>query len=116
MRTALALLLFVCCGIACAASKLTTPSFEVTIETRCAEGVVECATVRYTGVNRKTGKSITLNGRDLHTRCADGVTPCRFLGYQFRNGRLVYQVWEHGVLEVLDGNRVLVRETGTWDW
>ncbi|MBL8380158.1 MAG: hypothetical protein JNM79_19980 [Burkholderiales bacterium] len=97
-----------------ASQTLRTASFDVTIDVRCAEGEVSCSRVRYTGVSRKTGKSITLNGRTLHTTCADGRTPCRFLGYVFRNGSIVYTVWENGMLSVKDGERSLVEEQGEW--
>lgn len=115
MKYALLTLLFAVCADTFAASRLTTPSFVITIDSRCEEGVVACDRVRYTGVSRKTGKSITLNGRDVHTRCADGVTPCRFLGYRFNNGAITYMVWENGMLEVTEGGRVLVQESGQWE-
>ncbi|MBL8382895.1 MAG: hypothetical protein JNM90_07480 [Burkholderiales bacterium] len=97
-----------------AADRLVTPSYEVSIEVRCAEGVVACDDVRYTGVHRATGKSITLRGRSVHTRCADGVTPCRFLGHVFRSGDARYMVWESGVLEVRRGARLVLQEQGAW--
>jgi len=99
---------------AAATQRLVTDSFEITIEVRCSEGVVGCDNVRYTGVHRKTGRSIKLVGQELHTRCADGVTPCRFLGYAFKNGNVSYAVWDDGTLSVKQGERVLVQEKGTW--
>jgi hypothetical protein len=96
------------------AQRLVTDSFDITIDVRCEEGVVACDKVRYKSVNRKNGKSITLNGKDMHTRCADGVTPCRFLGYVFRNGKTTYTVWENGILSIKQGSKVLLEEQGTW--
>jgi hypothetical protein len=93
---------------------LVTPNFEVRIEMRCAEGSVSCDKVRYTGINRRTGQSIRLDGRTLHSPCADGVTPCRFLGYVFRNGNVTYTAWENGLLSVRSGDRVLLEEQGEW--
>ena len=70
----------------------------------------------YTGTSKKTGKSIKLRGKTLHTLCADGVTPCRFLGYEFRKGSVYYRVMEDGSLLVMQGKKILVEETGEWDW
>ncbi len=96
------------------AATLVTPSFEVNIEVRCAEGNVSCDQVRYTGTSRKSGKSLSLKGRTHHTLCADGVTPCRFLGYIFKNGGITYFVSDAGQLTVSEGRKVLVQETGDW--
>ena len=69
---------------------------------------------RYIGVSRKSGKVLTLKGRTLHTLGADGVTPSRFLGYEFRNGNTVYRVSQEGVLDVRQGEKVVVSEKGKW--
>lgn len=97
-----------------AAQTLVTRNFEVRIEVLCPEGDVTCDKVRYTGVNRRNGRSITLNGRTLHTLCADGVTPCRFLGYEFRSGSITYTAFDSGLLSVREGSKVLLEEQGTW--
>ena len=102
-------------GQACA-DTLTTPSFVVDIQVRCEEGAISCDDVLYTGTSKKTGNSIKLRGKTLHTLCADGVTPCRFLGYEFRKGGVYYRVLEDGSLLVMQGKKVLVEETGKWDW
>jgi len=96
------------------AQTLVTPGFRVTVEVRCAEGNVSCDDVRYVGTSRKSGKSIRLAGKTSHAPCADGVTPCRFLGYVFRNGRVVYFVSDDGRLRVTEGEKVLVDERGEW--
>lgn len=114
MRSLLVVLLLALPLSAAAHQRLMTDSFEVTIDTRCKEGTVGCDNVHYTGVHRKTGRSIKLVGRELHGRCADGVTPCRFLGYTFRNGGVTYDVLENGLLLVKQGEKVLVQERGTW--
>ena len=92
---------------------LVTPGYAVTI-IGCAEGVVSCDNARYIGVSRKSGKVQTLKGRTLHTTAADGVTPSRFLGYEFRSGSMVYRVSQEGVLDVRQGEKVLVSEKGQW--
>lgn len=114
MRSLLGLLLLVIAGASPAAQRLATESFDITIQTRCPEGVVGCDDVLYVGVHRKSGRSIRLVGRELHTRCADGVTPCRFLGYAFDNGSTRYLVSDEGRLIVRQGDRVLVEERGEW--
>lgn len=96
------------------AQRLLTPSFEITIDSRCPEGTVSCNDVRYTGVDRRTGRGTRLRGEDMHTICADGVTPCRFLGYVFRRGKLAYRVWEDGTLTIREGDKVTFQEQGTW--
>ena len=110
-------LFFLCCSFAPAllASTLNTPSFAITIEVRCEEGNVTCDNVRYVGVSKKTGNSISLKGKTIHTKCKDG-TPCRFLGYEFKSGSTFYRVLEEGRLEVTRGNKILVDEAGDWKW
>lgn len=53
------------------ADKLTTPTFTITITSQCEEGVANYGKVGYIGINRKTGKSILLEGRDLMHYCPD---------------------------------------------
>ncbi len=114
MRRILPAVLLAGLGITCAAATLETPSFVVNIDVRCAEGNVTCDNVRYSGTSRKTGKSITLRGRTMHSRCADGITPCQFQGYVFNSGRLRYMVTQGGDLIVMQGEKTLVQEHGTW--
>lgn len=97
-----------------AAATLETASFVVTIDVRCAEGNVTCDNVMYTGTSKKTGKSITLRGRTMHSTCADGVTPCQFQGYVFRRGHASYTITQGDDLIVMQGEKTLVREHGTW--
>jgi hypothetical protein len=97
------------------ASTLTTPSYRIQIE-GSGEYLVSCDTVKYIGVSRKTGKSIRLSGRTVHTVGADGITPSHFLGYEFKNGRTRYFVGEDGELRVTRGSKVLLQETGLWEW
>jgi hypothetical protein len=101
-------------GQACA-STLTTPSFVIEVKVNCAEGNVTCDNVTYIGTSKKTGKSITLRGRTKHSLCADGVTPCGFEGYEFQNGKAYYQVLNAGTLLVMQDQKVLVEEKGSWD-
>lgn len=114
MKAWLGVLLLLMAGASSAAQRLATQSFDITIQVRCAEGVVGCADVLYVGVHRQSGRSIRLVGRELHTRCADGVTPCRFLGYAFENGNTRYLVSDEGRLTVRQGDKVLVEERGVW--
>lgn len=107
--------LFLCEIQSALASELITPSYKITVRSNCEEGNVTCDKISYVGVNRKTGKSITLTGKTRHTICADGVTPCQFLGYVFQNKNIQYLVNEDGTLLVTrNKGDVLVDEKGEW--
>ena len=93
---------------------LETRSYKITIERHCEEGVVVCDDMKYVGVNKRTGKSITLSGTTAHTVGADGVTPGHFLGYSFKHGKTKYFVSPAGELEVTREAKVLIKETGKW--
>lgn len=93
---------------------LETRGFTVQIDVQCPEGEVVCERVRYTGVRKRDGNRIELQGRTLHVPCADRATPCRFLGWQFDHGDTRYFVSEQGELLVEQAGRVLVRESGQW--
>lgn len=93
---------------------LDTPSFTIRIEVKCPEGDVVCKNVIYQGKSKKTQNTLSLQGITAHTMCADKVTPCRFLGYLFRSGRVTYFISDAGELVVRDGQKVVVREQGTW--
>ena len=93
---------------------LETKSFIISITHPCEEGCVSCDKITYFGRSKKTGQSITLQGRTLHALGADGVTPSRFLGYRFRNGATVYSVGSDGTLTVANGDKVILKEQGKW--
>lgn len=93
---------------------LRTPNYQITITSTCEEGVVGCDEVIYSGVNLKTGKSITLKGKDSMHLCSDGVTPCHHLGYEFHHLGTDYFVSDEGLLTVTRGKKVLLNEQGTW--
>jgi hypothetical protein len=93
---------------------LVTKSYKVTITLGDDEGNVEDHDVRYEGVSKKTGKSITLKGSSCHTHAADG-TPGHFLRYRFESGNITYEVLEGGSLMVVrDQCKVLIDESGEW--
>ncbi len=96
------------------AETLETPSFVIKIDVRCAEGNVTCDDVIYSGTSKKTQKSIVLRGRTMHSKCADGVTPCQFQGYLFTSGHARYTITQDGELIVMQGEKTLVQERGTW--
>ncbi len=111
-----ALIMFMLVGSVVQANPLAleTPNYQVSISSQCEEGEVSCSLYTYTGVSKKSGQSIKLPGRSWHRMCKDGVTPCRFLGYQFNNADVTYRVYESGLLEVVQGEKVLLREQGEW--
>jgi hypothetical protein len=94
---------------------LETPSYRITVESRCPEGYVTCDDVQFVGVCKKTGRSVRLTGSTVHTFGPDGVTPAHFVGYMFKRGKTTYFVdgWD-GEFRVTRGSKVLVDETGAW--
>ena len=111
---AIALFLLTAVSRASTLETLETPSYKITIESRCPEGFVTCDDVKYVGVSKKTGKSITLIGKTVHAIGADAVTPAHFLGYVFKNGSTTYFVSDDGEISVKQGKEILVQETGAW--
>jgi hypothetical protein len=97
------------------ADVLTTKQFRIEIQRKCAEGNVTCDRVSYRGEDLKTGKSILLSGKTMHAKCADGVTPCRFLGYEFRNRGYRYIVTEGGRLDIYQGRKLILSQSGAWE-
>lgn len=94
--------------------RLRTENVNIVLRSNCIEGAVTCNNVSYEGININTGDSIQLVGKTIHTTCADGVTPCRFLGYEFINGNYRYIVQNDGLLLVYQGEKLILREQGTW--
>ena len=102
-------------ALAANAAVLVTEQFVVVIVERCAEGDVACNSVTYTGVDRKTGKAISLKGRAWVRMCAGGVTPCEHLGWQFRNGEFTYRIRETPPsLEVERGGKTVLEQKAVW--
>lgn len=91
--------------------ELETPNYLVRIEVSCETGG-GCEDARYISTNKKTGKSLTLNGTPTYRVC-DGGGPCQFTGYQFRSGLYTYKVSVWGVLTVMKGSKTVLREEGT---
>ncbi len=97
------------------AETLTTDNYVIVIKRNCPEGYLTCHNVSYSGISKKSGKTIQLKGSTMHTTCADGVTPCRFIGYEFKNNGYTYTVFGDGRLQVLNGaDKVLIEEQGRW--
>ena len=101
---------------------LTTPSYVITIRVLCEEGVVDCRSVEYTGLNKRTGATIHLEGQDWIRYCADdqgdgpGKTPCEHIGFEFRSGDTIYYLRDDGTLEVVRAGRHVLLEKGEWDY
>jgi len=99
------------------AATLETDNYKVTITNHCEEGSVSCGKVSYQGTSKRSGSSISLQGRTLHQTCADGISPCRFLGYHFKNGNINYYVYESGLLQVVrEPQEILIEEQGSWSY
>jgi hypothetical protein len=103
-------------AVSAPAGTLTTRSYEIKIEVECPEYNVTCDHVKFTGVDRKSGKTIALTGRTVHTIGKDGVTPSRFLGYEFNDGSAKYFVGDDGELRITHRSKVLLDETGEWKY
>lgn len=93
---------------------LSTPKHVVVIVSRCEEGEVACSKVVYTGVDKVTGASVTLEGSDWFVMCADGTTPCHHLGWQFKKGDTTYRVSGDGELAVIVKQKTVLVEQGKW--
>ena len=103
-------------ALAHATQTLTTASQVITIDVRCEEGELGCTDVHFSGVERKTGRTLSLRGEEVYRLCADGETPCQFLHYRFEQGDLVYLLGDNGLLHVKQGEQVLIEEQGEWDY
>ncbi|MHB1678772.1 MAG: hypothetical protein ACYCSS_14795 [Sulfuriferula sp.] len=56
-----------------------------------------------------------LTGNPAYRNCADGITPCQFLGYEFKNGKVLYFLDQiRGSLQVKLGEKLLLEEKGEW--
>lgn len=93
---------------------LSTPRHIVVIVSTCPEGEVTCAKVIYTGIDKTTGASVTIEGSDWAAMCADGTTPCHHLGWQFKKGDTTYRVSDGGELVVLVRQKTVLVEQGKW--
>ncbi|MEH6565655.1 MAG: hypothetical protein V7756_10070 [Halopseudomonas sp.] len=94
---------------------LITPSFELSLDSRCAEGEVSCNDYTLQGLERENGRPFMLQGRSMHTTCADGVTPCRFLGYRFDQSSRSFLITEDGLLNIYHGDNLILHEQGRWE-
>ncbi len=74
----------------------------------------QCSKLVYEETNKDTGAKTKINGTQVLQKCPDKAAPCHSLGYEFSNGNLTYLISESGQLQVLEGAKVLVDETGTW--
>ncbi len=97
------------------AAVLVTEQFVIVIVEQCPEGDVACNNVKYTGVNRSTGETLTLKGQAWVRMCADAVSPCQHIGWQFRNGDYVYRIRETPPSLIIERNgRMLIEQKATW--
>jgi len=94
---------------------LVTPSYQLKMDSRCAEGEVSCAHYTLQGRERHSGEPLMLQGRSMHTTCADGETPCRFLGYRFDAPERSFLITEDGLLNIYLGDSLILHEQGRWE-
>jgi hypothetical protein len=93
---------------------LTTERFHITITEHCEEGEVGCSDVSYLGVNKLTGKSILLKGKNQMVMCKDGITPCHSAYYDFKNSIYRYRVYPDGTLVIEKRGKQVLSEKGVW--
>ena len=93
---------------------LETPSFLIRITDNCVKRDANCHDVAYLGTSKKTGKGIKLRGKRKQGGCVDGVVPCAPQGYAFWNGHTYYEVSDDGSLSVLQQEKILLKERGSW--
>jgi hypothetical protein len=96
-------------------SVLNTEHFRIRIIENCSEGEVGCHDVSYLGVNKTTGKSIALKGKNKMHVCSDGITPCHPVYYEFRNGVYRYLVYPDGVFVIEKRGKPIASEKGVWE-
>lgn len=96
------------------AAKCVTEHYVVTITEHCGTDEHFCDKVTYVGINKKTGKSITLSGASVVRPCSDGVTPCQHMGYEFFSGKYRYAItdtnWMFAKLWVWKDGQTIIDE------
>lgn len=97
-----------------AAQTLTTPSYTLTIDVRCEEGVLGCPDVAGHAVRHHTREAFAMAGEEVFRPCGDGVTPCQFLYYRFEQNGTEYLVGDDGTLTILRAGQVQLQESGEW--
>ncbi|MBS9435373.1 hypothetical protein [Photorhabdus hainanensis] len=93
-------------------SSLETKKFIITIHVLCPEGEVTCDNVMYAGVRKKDNATLTLKGKTLNKNCQTGT--CNLYGYEFMNRGTTYTIYLDGILEITQGNKLLLSEVGKW--
>ncbi|OWO79234.1 hypothetical protein B5C26_22000 [Photorhabdus luminescens] len=94
-------------------SSLETEKFIITINVLCPEGEVICDDVVYTGIRKKDSATLTLKGKTLNKNCKTGT--CNLYGYEFINRGTTYTIYLDGILEITQGNKLLLSEVGKWN-
>ncbi|MBA2652294.1 MAG: hypothetical protein H0U73_08525 [Tatlockia sp.] len=94
------------------AKTLDTPHYKIIIN--CQNSKIEhCDKASYEETNKETGATLNLAGKQISKAC-EGASNCNSLGYEFTNGNVIYYISENGQLQVIDGGKVLLDESGTW--
>ncbi len=101
-------------GLTAGERMLVTPSYQLKMDSRCAEGELSCAHYTLQGHERHSGEPLMLQGRSIHTPCADTETPCRFLGYRFDEPERSFLITEDGLLNIYHGDSLILHEQGRW--
>ncbi len=91
-------------------SQLETSHFSIKIIENCSEGNVDCNNVSYTGTRKKDNAVIHLSGKTMNN-----PKTLDFQGYEFRNGNVVYYIYQNGTLEIMNGSKLLFSEDGEWE-
>lgn len=89
----------------------STSDFTITLVNSCGDFYTICNKVKYLGLGNKSGKQITLEGKTIHPEGSNKAH-----GMVFSNGDVDYIVIFNPLeLKVMQGNKMLIEQSGKWD-
>lgn len=88
----------------------STDKFTITVSNSCGKFLTPCENMLYSGIRESDGSSLSLFGKTT----TDGQTQ-KVNGAIFSNGNITYQVlFDIPKLRVIQGDKVLVDQSGQW--
>ncbi|MDX7992755.1 hypothetical protein [Xenorhabdus littoralis] len=95
-------------------SNFETKTYDIIIDVRCSEGNISCDDVIFTVVNKKNHNSLMVKGRTLNRDCKTGS--CDFYGYEFKDKKITYIIYQYGDLELSEKGNVIFSEDGNFKY